>query len=424
MEAQILELGQGHRQQDQQHPQHAQTGDAQRTGEEGVRAWRAEVGGGEGRAEERVQEEDRGAENLNGGAVRHTVLEGPDTSGAPPVFRESRLKARKPDEFDGKRQGLEIFLRALQNYFESEPWTPDERKVHIALSYMTKGTAAMWATRQAKTVGDSSRGGICTIQEFEDKLREAFDDPDKAATARSKLRTLQQKGRPVEQYVVDFELLEYESELDMIALVDVFKAGLDERVWEECYRDRPMPQTLNEWKKSASIHDRAIRRQEEERSFRHQRGTRTFGRPADTAPPRRVYETPRTAPPVNTFRSTPAPAYQPRYTPPAFVAPVGNSTTNRNPNSGPVPMDIDRARQFNQGGYVRRPAVCFRCGQPGHRYAECTARMDIRVAHGAEETKSGSESGGEKEEPKKDKGKGKEKEAGPSGQGFRQVEGN
>lgn len=61
------------------------------------------------------------------------------------------------------------------------PGSSEVQQVNVALSYMTTGVGGKWATRQAMTVGMA--GGIQNMKEFEDKIREAFDDPERAVTA-------------------------------------------------------------------------------------------------------------------------------------------------------------------------------------------------------------------------------------------------
>lgn len=109
------------------------------------------------------------------------------------------------------------------------------------------------------------------MKEFEDKIREAFDDPERAVTAQNQLQTILQAKRPVETYLVDFEMLEFDSQLEDISLVELFKNGLDDHVWVACHNDRPLPTTLAKWKEAASIHNRALRRKDEEMAERRRR---------------------------------------------------------------------------------------------------------------------------------------------------------
>lgn len=201
----------------------------------------------------------------SGNAPRRGVFQNsPQDPGLPPVAREgshSGLKAQKPDNYDRDCASLEVFLRSLKNYLTMYPESSEVQQVNVALLYMTTGVGGKWATRQAMTVGMA--GGIQNMKEFKDKIREAFDDPERVVTARNQLQTISQGRRPVERYLVDFEMLEFDSQLEDISLVELFKNGLDDRVWAACHNDHPLPTTLSKWKEAASIHDRALRRKDE-----------------------------------------------------------------------------------------------------------------------------------------------------------------
>lgn len=117
------------------------------------------------------------------------------------------------------------------------PGSSEVQQVNVALSYMTTGVGGKWATRQVMTIGMT--GGIQNMKEFEDKIREAFNDPEWAVTARNQLQTILQAKRPLETYLMDFEMLEFDSQLEDISLVELFKNGLDDQVWAACRPDLP-----------------------------------------------------------------------------------------------------------------------------------------------------------------------------------------
>lgn len=93
--------------------------------------------------------------------------------------------------------------------------------------------------------------------EFEKRLRMAFGDPDEGTTAQVELGKLKQGGRPVDDYIVEFELREYRSGLDDLALTELYKQGLSLELFRECHRDWLVAVTLDEWKEQSHLHDRA-----------------------------------------------------------------------------------------------------------------------------------------------------------------------
>lgn len=69
-----------------------------------------------------------------------------------------------------------MFLHLLKNYLVMYPSSSEVQQVNVVLLYMMTGVGGKWATRQVLTIGE--KGGLQTMKEFEDKIREAFNDPE------------------------------------------------------------------------------------------------------------------------------------------------------------------------------------------------------------------------------------------------------
>ena len=135
----------------------------------------------------------------------------------------NKVKVRKPDDFDGSRDRVDYFLRQLKGYLAQEPNLLMEAQLNIALGFCVGKIAGTWADRQATMIAENKEGRLTGIADFEKKIRDTFGDPERGSTARHQLQLLRQRGKPIEQFIIDFELLEADAELDEVALIEHWK---------------------------------------------------------------------------------------------------------------------------------------------------------------------------------------------------------
>ena len=108
-----------------------------------------------------------------------------------PLLLPNTLKAADPEKFSGDRADTEGFIHAMKLSITLQPASfPDKKtKMLYALSFMSGGSAAIWAHNKTEAIVDGT-SSITTSDEFTRQVEEAFGDPDCARIACTKLHDL------------------------------------------------------------------------------------------------------------------------------------------------------------------------------------------------------------------------------------------
>ena len=249
------------------------------------------------------------------------------------------IKAADPEKFSGDRAETEGFIRAIRLSIAVQPGSfPDEcTKILYALSFMTGGSAQTWAHNETEAVIN----GKSTIQTFEDftrRVQEAFGDPDRARTARTKLHNLKMTpGMSADEYTAQFEILAGRTGFNDAALEDAYSRGLPAIILDKIHAQPSLPIDLKAWKESACQIDRNYRRLME---VKRAQVSHTPTRSATI----RIHSTPTATTPIVT-------------TPPDTA----------------TPMDIDSNRRRIE------TRTCYNCRKPGHIAPNCPEPRRERV---------------------------------------------
>jgi hypothetical protein len=257
---------------------------------------------------------------------------------APPTISSSHrpIKAADPERFSGDRAETEGFIRAIRLSIAVQPGSfPDERtKVLYALSFMTGGSAQVWAYNETEAV--INRRSIGTFEDFAQRVQDAFGDPDRSRTARTKLHSLTMiSGMSADEYTAQFEILAGRTGFNDAALEDAYSRGLPAAILDKIHAQPSLPADLRSWKETACRIDRNHRRLMEVK-----RAQTLHTRPA----PARIHSTP--------VATTP--------------------TASASPDTA-TPMDIDSNRRRIE------KRTCYRCGMPGHIAPHCTQPPKERI---------------------------------------------
>ncbi|KAH9478809.1 Retrotransposon-derived protein PEG10 [Psilocybe cubensis] len=109
---------------------------------------------------------------------------------------------------------------------------------------MKGGTAGKWAYEKTKVI-DNAQSQEGFWADFVYEFREVFADPDPSNTAKHKMHMLKQGRQTADEYVASFRALISDTGYNDAALVDQFKAGLNENLRNAVYYVPDMPKTLD-----------------------------------------------------------------------------------------------------------------------------------------------------------------------------------
>lgn len=250
-----------------------------------------------------------------------------------------RPKVNRPTPFKGDRPKLRTFLAQMDLYFAANAITRDNDQVLSAATYL-EGTALDWFEPRLRSwfhetpeERDAETNAIFnSYAEFVKRLKITFGDTDEKVSAAQRLNRLNQKGSAA-HYASEFQQISSHLEWDEQALADRFYRGLRDNVKDEIARLEHRPTTIHAMIEAAvRIDNRLFERKME----------RNGG--------------------ANHVRQSKGP----------------RNNLTRKDNYGYAPMELDatvNGKLTNEERQRRRKlGLCYFCGKPGHRLAECTLK--------------------------------------------------
>ena len=282
----------------------------------------------------------------------------------PPVQSAQQPTAPKasvaePDDYDGRHETFDTFMSQLYLHFAGKPtvYANDQMKIITALSYMKKGFASTWATNITKQLRERTTTFGDWVQ-FENKLKETFDDPNKKRVAQVKLHALKKTVKQsADEYFAEFEQLASLAGFNDEALLDILHQNLDKPTFDAIVAAPQVERTLQGWKDYAKKYDRNKRANErtEVGEIVNRGSGRGWFRPTNVSTGR-VLPNPGTGNSTGTTNVNPG----------GQMGQAGaNAGTGRTFPGRGEPMDLDRQR-----GRVG-PIKCYNCGELGHISRGC-----------------------------------------------------
>ena len=162
-----------------------------------------------------------------------------------------------PDEYDGKAETAQAWLDSVRLYLliNHALYYDDDRKIAFALSYMKKGSAAIWAeVRRQQGLATLSFG---TFAQFQQDFETTFVDTNAAREAMNWLSTTCiNAGEQLQEYINTFKLnvvrAKYDEMKDAATLISYFSAGLPTWIMHRIQAMDTIPTTLALWYEKAA----------------------------------------------------------------------------------------------------------------------------------------------------------------------------
>uniref|UniRef100_A0A9J7XUZ1 CCHC-type domain-containing protein n=1 Tax=Cyprinus carpio carpio TaxID=630221 RepID=A0A9J7XUZ1_CYPCA len=241
-----------------------------------------------------------------------------------PPWAEPEPHANSPPPYDGDPNSCRAFLSQCSLVFALQPrrYVTEESQVAFVITLL-KGRAREWAT----AVWDACAPFCATFQDFRAEMIKLFDRSAQGDEAASQLSRLNQNGRSVTDYSIQFRTLAATCHWNEAALRARFREGLKDEIQDEIVTHE-LPRDFDSLVELALRIEGRLQR-------RHQRWTERSSWTLGEG--------------------------------------VSNSTLNASPSVvNPEPMQVGHLRltvKEKQDRLVR--GLCLYCGKPGHRAIRC-----------------------------------------------------
>ena len=172
----------------------------------------------------------------------------------------TEIRIRCPNEYDGKAETAQAWLDSVQLYLliNHALYYNDDRKIAFTLSYMKKGSAAIWAeVRRQQGLATLSFG---TFTQFQTDFENTFVNTNAAQEAMNWLSTTRiDSGEQLQEYINTFKLnvvrAKYDELKDATTLISYFSVGVPTWIMHCIQAMDMVPTTLALWyEKAAHFH--------------------------------------------------------------------------------------------------------------------------------------------------------------------------
>jgi len=295
----------------------------------------------------------------------------PEQLDAPPAPPLSNMKMAKPDDFDGNPDNVDKFIHQCNLYLANQPSLSHQQQILFALSYMKTGAAYHWAYQRVEQL-IRTQFALVTWRTFQRELREAFGDTDRVATARLELQLVKQGSDTVDNYNIRFSQYSTLSGFGDIALIEMYKKGLNLSIINKVWNRPPRPVTLSGWKRAASEVDHDARELRSYQNALHSSSTKK----SHKIPSMSTSSSSTTAPTSSSSSKT--------------SKPTPSATT-----PSPAPIKVKREEISSALAAIRREkGQCLLCGSDDHWANVCPKKTTHVVGKSSSSSTRGRGRGG------------------------------
>lgn len=253
--------------------------------------------------------------------------------------RPVEIKIGQPNDYDGNPANARIWMNQVAMYLQLNTAIYDtDKKVMFAQSFMKAGTAASWADNKNKKAFvkiDGRQVGWGTFDAGVADFAKTFYFGNHETDSRQALQHMKQTG-DIAEYITKFRFHARNSKItDNSALIGYFQVGIKTALMIQIYAMKTVPTTIEGWIKKAQTFENNWKQGQTVSREKYQGGNECTRQ--------------------NTLNPRPYHGARPR-----------------DPND----MDVDRITLSpEEKDCYFKEALCFECGQKGHRAAVCRNRQ-------------------------------------------------
>ena len=189
--------------------------------------------------------------------MSHQAPAAPAAAPAPSSLWITEIHIRCPDKYNGKLETAQAWLDSIRLYLliNQALYYDDDRKIAYALSYIKKGSAAMW-TEVHHQQGFTSQS-FRTFAAFETDSEKAFGNVNVQQEAMNWLATTRiATGEQLQEYINQFKLnvvhTRYDEIKDAATLISYFSTGIPVRLMQQIQAMDNVPTTITGWYEKAA----------------------------------------------------------------------------------------------------------------------------------------------------------------------------
>src|SRR5882757_5982710 len=158
-------------------------------------------------------------------------------------------KLTVPSFFTGAAKDVDCFLTDCGIYIriKASDFPSEISKIMFILSYIRGGLADEWVITIYENCENDHPDAPINYRELFDMIKEQFGDPDIQVTAQCHINNLCQGIKTMEEYTKGFRVLMNKTGFGEVALIAIFKNGMDHNILQLIYTKDVLPDDLRAW---------------------------------------------------------------------------------------------------------------------------------------------------------------------------------